>query len=85
MTDRWTDDWCTDGGTHRKILLLSHTLTLRGSDVASLVGPPRDLGGDSMMDRRTDGRTDEGVGVYNIPITFFFLSVGIKTTLVMTN
>ena len=32
MTDRWTD-----GRTHRKIMLLSHTLNMRGSDVASLV------------------------------------------------
>ena len=26
-----------EGQTHRKIILLSHTLTIRGSDVASLV------------------------------------------------
>ena len=31
MRDGWIDD------THRKIMLLSHTLTMRGSDVASLV------------------------------------------------
>ena len=31
MTNRWTDD----GRTEKK--LLSHTLTMRGSDVASLV------------------------------------------------
>ena len=31
--DRWTDEACTDG----KIMLLSHNLTMRGSDVASLV------------------------------------------------
>ena len=38
MTDEWTDDGRTeDGRTHRKIMLLWHTLTIRGSDVASLV------------------------------------------------
>ena len=37
MTDRWTDDGRTEGRTHEK-LLLSHTLTMRGRDVASLVG-----------------------------------------------
>ena len=30
-------DRCTDGCTHRKIMLLLHNLTMRGSDVASLV------------------------------------------------
>ena len=30
-------DGCTDGQTHRKLMLLSHTLTMRGDDVASLV------------------------------------------------
>ena len=33
MIDRWTDARMTNG----KIMLLSHTLTMRGSDVASLV------------------------------------------------
>ena len=33
MTDRWTDARQTNG----KIMLFSHTLTMRGSDVASLV------------------------------------------------
>ena len=37
MTDGWTDDGRTDGRTHGKIMLLSHTPTMRGSDVASLV------------------------------------------------
>ena len=37
MTDRWTDIGHTEGQTHRKIVLLPHTLTIRGSDVASLV------------------------------------------------
>ena len=32
MTDRWTEDGCME-----KIMLLSHTLTMKGSDVASLV------------------------------------------------
>ena len=33
MTDKKTDDGRTDGRTHRKIILLLHTLTMRGSDV----------------------------------------------------
>ena len=32
MTDKWTEDECTE-----KIMLLLHTLTMRASDVASLV------------------------------------------------
>ena len=35
--DRWMDNGCMDGHIHRKIMLLPHTLTMRGSDVASLV------------------------------------------------
>ena len=34
MTDRWTNGW-TDGRTDGKIMLLSHTLTTRGSHVAA--------------------------------------------------
>ena len=34
MTDKWTDGRCMDS---QKIILLSHTLTMRGSDVVSLV------------------------------------------------
>ena len=37
MTDRWMDNGHTKGLTHGKIMLLSHTFTIRGSDVASLV------------------------------------------------
>ena len=38
MRDRWTDEMDgRDGRTHGKIMLLSHTLTIRGSDVASSV------------------------------------------------
>ena len=37
MTDKLTDDRRTDGRMHRKIMLLSHTLTMRGSDVARLL------------------------------------------------
>ena len=37
MTAKWTDYGCTDGRTHGKIMLLSHTFTMRGSAVASLV------------------------------------------------
>ena len=37
MTDKWTDDGRMDGQTHRKIMLLLNSLTMRGSDVASLV------------------------------------------------
>ena len=36
MTE-WMDDGHTDGWIHRKIMLLLHTLTMGGSDVASLV------------------------------------------------
>ena len=37
MTDRWMDDRCMDAQTYQKIMFLSHTLTMRGSDIASLV------------------------------------------------
>ena len=37
MTDKWMDNGRTDGWTHGKIMLLLHTLTIRPSDVASLV------------------------------------------------
>ena len=37
MTDRWTDEEPMNRQRHRKIMLLSHILTMRGSDVASLV------------------------------------------------
>ena len=37
MPERWTDDGRTDGWTHGKKMLLSHILTMKGSDVASLV------------------------------------------------
>ena len=37
MTDKWMDNGCTKGQMHRGIMLLLHTLTMRGSDVASLV------------------------------------------------
>ena len=37
MTDKQMEDGPTDGLTHRKIMLLSHNLTVWGSDVASLV------------------------------------------------
>ena len=36
MTDKWTDAW-KDGRMHRKIILLSHTLTMRGNNAAGLV------------------------------------------------
>ena len=56
MTDSWTDARRTNG----KLMLLSHTLTIRGSVVASLVEFRRGLGGDSITDRRTeDGRTEK--------------------------
>ena len=35
--DKWMDDGCIDEQMQGKIMLLSHTLTMRGSDVASLV------------------------------------------------
>ena len=35
--DRWMDDGHTEGHTHGKIILLLHTHTIRGSDIASLV------------------------------------------------
>ena len=37
MTDRWMATDTTEGRMHGKIILLLHTLTMRGSDVASLV------------------------------------------------
>ena len=37
MTDIWTDERCRDRWMHRKILLLLHTLNMKGSDIASLV------------------------------------------------
>ena len=37
MMDRWMEEGPMDGHTHRKIMLLSHTLTMWGSDAASLV------------------------------------------------
>ena len=37
MTDRWTDEGCMEGWPTEKKILLLHTLTMRGSDVASLV------------------------------------------------
>ena len=40
--DNWTDDGRTDGRMQRKIMMLLHTLTIRGSDVASLVTSAQD-------------------------------------------
>ena len=37
MTDKSIDDGCMNGWRHGKIMLLLHTLTMKGSDVASLV------------------------------------------------
>ena len=37
MTARWTDNRHMEGQMHRKIMLLSDTLSMRGNDVASLV------------------------------------------------
>ena len=37
MMNRRTNTALMAGQMHRKIILLSHTLTMRGSDVASLV------------------------------------------------
>ena len=37
MTDKWMDDRHMDGWPHGKIMLLSHTLTMRESDIANLV------------------------------------------------
>ena len=37
MTDNWMDDRSTVKRTHRKKMLLSHTFTMRGSDIASSV------------------------------------------------
>ena len=41
MTDRRTHAGCTEGLTHEKIILLSHTLAMRGNDIASLVEFPQ--------------------------------------------
>ena len=59
-----TDKWMNDRWMHRKIMLLLHTLTMRGSDVASLVEFRPVVLGDSVTDRQ-DGRG----GVHKIPIT----------------
>ena len=37
MTDEWMDEGRRYGRIHRKIVLLLHTLSLRRSDVASLI------------------------------------------------
>ena len=47
------DDGCKERWTHRKIMLLSHTLTMRGSEEASFVVLPSGLEGDSMTDKWT--------------------------------
>ena len=36
VTDRWTDGGCMNGWAHGKMMLLSNTLTMRGSDVTGL-------------------------------------------------
>ena len=58
--NRWMIAEWTDGKimlcTHGNIMLLSHTLTMRGNDAASLVGPPSGIGGDSVT---KDGRTTD--------------------------
>ena len=59
----------THGRTGGKIMLLSHTLPMRGNDAPSLVEIPASGLGDSITDGRLDGRTDGGV--HNIPIAFF--------------
>ena len=56
MTQRWTDDGCTDGRRQGKTMLLSHSLTFGGSNVTILVG----LGGDSVTDKRTDDKCTDG-------------------------
>ena len=54
--DRWMDDGCMDQWTHGKVMLLLHTLTMRGNDVAGLVEfQSSGLGGDGKTDRWTDG------------------------------
>ena len=50
--DSWTDNGHIDGLTHRKIILLSHTLTMRPNDEASLV--------EFHSDRQMDGRWMQG-------------------------
>ena len=37
MTEKWMDDRRMGRWMHRKIMLFSHTFTMMGSDVASLV------------------------------------------------
>ena len=44
----------------RKKMLLSHTLTMRGSHIASLAESTQCLGGDSMTDRWMDNRCMDG-------------------------
>ena len=50
MMDTWKR-WKDEGQMDRKIMLLSHTLTMRGSDAASLVEFTSGLGEDSVTDR----------------------------------
>ena len=58
MTDRGMDDRRTDQCMHRKIMLLLHTLTMKGSDTTSL-NVSSGLGLESMSDRWTDCRRTE--------------------------
>ena len=59
MTDRLRDEGRTDRRTQGKTMMLSHTFTMRGSDVASLVEFRPVVDYDSQMDgRRMHGRTD---------------------------
>ena len=50
--DRWMDCWMYRRTEAWKIMLLSHNLIMRGSDVAS------GIGGDSVTDKWTDARMD---------------------------
>ena len=59
VSDKWTDDEGMDGRTHGKIILLSHTLTMKGSDVASLVEFRPMVQEGRTTDARKDGRTEK--------------------------
>ena len=69
MDAGWTNG-LMDGERHGKIMLLSHILTMRGSNIASLGRiPSSGLGGDSLTDGLMEG------GIYNIHIVFCKLDI----------
>ena len=78
VTDSRTDYGRTADWTHGKIMLLSHILTMRGSDVASFVEFRPVVRSDSVTDRRTrltggrPGARTDGWRRSQYPHRFFF-------------